>query len=387
MYKNPNFNNFKSGKTFPIHFFEIDQNVANYILEKCGYNSSFPIAQFTKMNPNWKMTITVPNYNESEYIEYQNFNNDSSLDKLITLQSQEKEASKLMKLFNKETEKTDDVNIEYEQEHRKKCKDVFDELKKKTNKTPESSVEEPEKVIIKRKRGRNRTKKFINSSFVPPQFAPLQFVPPQFVPPQKIESDEDKQLILVFKRDLQDSKFPILEDFMTKYKEDDIEFKIETLINIFHKLEIYDKFAINTYENNYTPWSVNKIGEKGKSICLSIDDFEKLDCLCMFAIYVEIMNDLNTYPEDKKRKLSAENFSLNNRDTSQFKSTFKIPTAKHRFIWNQSSDCWFGSGEDYDVAKEWVENRNNYFRKYTKQSGIFTNTTIGDFRNISTGNM
>ena len=372
MYKNPNFNNFKSGKTFPIHFFEIDQNVANYILEKCGYNSSFPIAQFTKMNPNWKMTITVPNYNESEYIEYQNFNNDSSLDKLITLQSQEKEASKLMKLFNKETEKTDDINIEYEREHREKCKNVFDELKKKTNKTPESSVEEPEKVIIKRKRGRNRTKKFINSTFIHPR---------------KIESDEDKQLILVFKRDLQDSKFPILEDFMTKYKEDDIEFKIETLINIFHKLEIYDKFAINTYENNYTPWSVNKIGEKGKSICLAIDNFEKLDCLCMFAIYVEIMNDLNTYPEDKKRKLSAENFSLNNRDTSQFKSTFKIPTAKHRFIWNQSSDCWFGSGEDYDVAKEWVENRNNYFRKYTKQSGIFTNTTIGDFRNISTGNM
>ena len=71
MFKNPNFNNFKNGKTFPIQFFEIDQNVAKYILEKCGYKSSFPIAQFTKMNPNWKMTISVPNYNESEYIEYQ----------------------------------------------------------------------------------------------------------------------------------------------------------------------------------------------------------------------------------------------------------------------------------------------------------------------------
>jgi len=374
MFKNPNFNNFKNGKTFPIQFFEIDQNVAKYILEKCGYKSSFPIAQFTKMNPNWKMTISVPNYNESEYIEYQNFNNDSSLNELITLQSQEKETSKLMKFFNKESEKTDDINIEYEQEHREKCKDVFDELKKKTNKTLESSVEEHEKVIIKRKRGRNRTKKFINSAFIHPR---------------KIESDEDKQLILVFKKEdsiinWDDGTISLIEDYMTKFKTA-LDFK--TLIHIFHQLGIYHKFVINTYEKNYTPWSVNKIGEKGKSICLSIDNFEKLDCLCMFAIYMEIMNDLNTYPEDKKRKLSAENFSLNNRDTSQFKSTFKIPTAKHRFIWNQNSDCWFGSGEDYDVAKEWVENRNNYFRKYIKRSGIYTNLTIGDFINISTGNM
>tara|TARA_B100001964_G_C14241542_1_gene605295 strand:+ start:1315 stop:2427 length:1113 start_codon:yes stop_codon:yes gene_type:complete len=369
MYKNPNFNNFKNGKTFPIHFFEIDQNVANYILDKCGYKSTFPIAQFTKMNPNWKMTINVPNYNESEYIEYQNFNNDSSLDKLITLQSQEKETSKLMKLFNNESEKTDDINIEYEQEHREKCKDVLDELKKKTNQIPENSVEEPEKVI-KRKRGRNRSKKFINSSFVVPH---------------KIESDKDK-LILVFKRDLQDSiinwddgTIPLIEDYMTKIKTA-LDFK--TLIL---QLGIYDKFAINTYEKNYTPWSVNKIGEKGKSICLAIDDFEKLDCLCMFSIYLEIMNDLNTYPEEKEIKLSAENFSLKDSDTSQFKSTFKIPPAKHRFIWNQSSNCWFGSGEDYDVAKEWVENRNTYFRKYIKCSGIYTNLTIGDFINISIG--
>ena len=159
------------------------------------------------MNPNWKITITVPNYNESEYIEYQNFN-DSSLDKLITLQSQEKEASKLMKLFNKETEKTDDINIEYEQEHREKCKDVFDELKKKTNKIPESSEEEPERVTIKRKRGRNRTKRFINSSFIHPR---------------KIESVEDKQLILVFKKELQDKiinlddgTIPVINDYMSK---------------------------------------------------------------------------------------------------------------------------------------------------------------------------
>ena len=375
MYKNPNFNNFKNGKTFPLQFFEIDQNVAKYILEKCGYKSSFPVAQFTKMNPNWKMTISVPNYNESEYIEYQTYD-DSHLDELITLQSQEKETSKLMKLFNKETEKTDDINIEYEQEHREKCKDVFDELKKKTNKIPESSKEEPERVTIKRKRGRNRTKRFINSSFIHPR---------------KIESVEDKQLILVFKKELQDKiinlddgTIPVINDYMSKNNMVDLPFK--TLIYVLQKVGIYNKFAIHKYEKNYTPWSVNKIGEKGKSICLAIDNFEKLDCLCMFSIYLEIMNDVNTYPEDKKRKLSYENFSLNSADNSQFKTTFKIPTAKHRFIWNQSSNCWFGSGEDYEIAKEWVENRNNYFRKYSNSSGIYTNVTIAsNYINISIG--
>ena len=145
-------------------------------------------------------------------------------------------------------------------------KNIFSLDLNETNKIYESSVEEPEKVTIKRKRGRNRTKRFINSSFIHPR---------------KIESVEDKQLILVFKKELQDKiinlddgTIPVINDYMSKNNMVDLPFK--TLIYVLQKVGIYHKFAIHKYEKNYTPWSVNKIGEKGKSICLAIDNFEKL---------------------------------------------------------------------------------------------------------------